>query len=75
MIQLVKRLKKEEQWMNDLVWYKKIYIRYYEDLEHPCIQYRLNLIENYSKWSIMDYIKHSFAMIKWFFSGKGWHGL
>ena len=39
-------------------WYDKFYISYYMILEHPCLKYRIKLMEEYKKWSVFEYIKH-----------------
>ncbi len=75
MVSLLKRLKLESSDFQNLPWYKKMFYRYLMIMEHPCLERRIHLIENYRKWSILDYISHSFAMAKWFFSGKGWIGM
>lgn len=75
MLELLYSLKESNGWFYKLKWYKRIYIRYFELVEHPCIDYRIKLIKNYRKWSIIDYFKHAFQVIKWFFTGKGWIGM
>ncbi|WP_307206332.1 M48 family metalloprotease [Paenibacillus harenae] len=66
---------REEEWFKKLYWYKKIYYRYYELLEHPSAKHRFKLINNYKKWSLVDYGAHMVQVTKWFLSGKGWNGL
>lgn len=75
MLELLYSLKESNCWFYKLKWYKRIYIRYFELVEHPCIDYRIKLIKNYRKWSMIDYFKHALQVIKWFFTGKGWIGM
>ncbi len=72
MISLLKKLKDENN--EKIVWYKKIYIKYFKIMEYPCLERRIYLIENYKKWSILDYYLHAGQMFKWFITGKGWIG-
>lgn len=72
---LEKEVVREESWFKKLYWYKKIYYRYFILLEHPSAKHRLKLINNYRKWSFVDYGIHILQVTKWFFSGKGWNGL
>lgn len=65
----------EEARFNNLFWYEKMYKRYFELMDHPCLERRIKLIENYKEWSIFDYLIHSWTITKWFFSGKGWIGM
>lgn len=72
MISLLKKLKGENN--QKIAWYKKIYMKYFKIMEHPCLDWRIYLMENYRKWSILDYYLHAGQMFKWFITGKGWIG-
>ncbi|WCT57437.1 M48 family metalloprotease [Paenibacillus kyungheensis] len=74
-IKLLHILKSQEDyhWAN-YTWYQKIYFKYFLILDHPSIDRRIYLIENYKKWTYMDLTKHLFLMMKWFLTGKGWIG-
>ena len=72
MVRLLRRLQKEPKTKMD--WIDKIHFNYYVVEEHPCLEHRIFLIENYKKWSVLDYYKHVFQVFKWVFTGKGWRG-
>ncbi len=55
-------------------WYDRLYISYYMILEHPCIKYRIKLMDNYRKWSMFEYIRHFNVMFLWLITGRGWIG-
>jgi Zn-dependent protease with chaperone function len=55
-------------------WYDRLYISYYMILEHPCLKYRIKLMENYRKWNVSEYIRHLNVMFIWLITGRGWIG-
>lgn len=57
-----------------LKWYDRLYISYYMILEHPCIKYRIKLMDNYRKWNMFEYIRHLNVMFLWLITGRGWIG-
>jgi len=73
MIQLLKRLQKEE-WEPDKPWFKKIPDRYNIWHTHPNLNYRIYLLQHYKKWSYKEYVTHFFQTLKWAMTGKGWSG-
>lgn len=71
---LKKMNKQQNEEFNKLPLFKKIFVNYFSAGDYPSMEYRLKLIEEYNRWSIIDYFRHFFTMFKWFFTGRGWCG-
>lgn len=71
MISLLKRGKVSKRKKEK--WYLKMARRYFLFDDHPNISFRIKLIENYRKWSILDYILLPTHLIKQLILGKGWN--
>lgn len=54
-------------------WYLKMVRRYFLFDDHPNISFRIKLIENYRKWSILDYVLLPIHLVKQLMIGKGWN--
>lgn len=71
MISLLKRGKMSKRKKEK--WYLKMARRYFLFDDHPNISFRIKLIENYRKWSILDYIILPTHLVKQLIIGKGWN--
>ena len=74
LLKILEKKQKSKKSIANLSWYKKIYEKFFMISEHPCIEQRIKLLENYRKWSFKEYISHAIRMGKWLFTGRGWTG-
>lgn len=75
LIALLRRLHAlEEKDFREKKWFEKLSYRYNNWHTHPSVEYRIHLIENYRRWSMMDYVFLFMKTIRWAVTGKGWNG-